>query len=61
MVEVGKYYRNSVGDYFVVEDAYSNSRGDWVVYSNKATKQQFECLKNAFLARFSIITNKRYS
>jgi hypothetical protein len=44
---------------FKVELVYENHAGTWVTYSNERTGQIYDCLIDAFLARFTEIKNER--
>jgi len=49
------YWRSSDSETFLVEDVKIINNQSWVFYNNIVTTKQYNCLKEAFLERFTKI------
>lgn len=58
MIKIGKTFRSVDDKRFVVDNIIKDNNGTWVFYSSGDKK--FNCLIDAFLLRFSEVTNERY-
>jgi len=54
LVNVGDHYFSNDGKTFEIVDFWVQEGEAWVKYINTKTEQEYQCLHEAFLSRFSL-------